>query len=192
MSRIEKASNFAAEKHKNQWRDTIDTGRDHPYIEHPKEVAAFVREAGCDDEAVCVAWLHDVIEDCGCTHGELVGLFGDRIAYAVLELTDDPRLSKIERKAAQIGHARLMSFTARCVKIADKVSNVRSLPTSGWDLNAIRAYVEHASKVCAKCASGQVPIEPKKHAQMSALVELSDREFFAVRQWMNAQAVVAW
>ena len=34
-----------------------------PYIEHPKLVAEFVEKFGGDDEAIALAWLHDILEE---------------------------------------------------------------------------------------------------------------------------------
>ena len=42
------------------------------YITHPARVAAGVRAHGGDDEAVAAAWLHDVLEDCDVTAGDLL------------------------------------------------------------------------------------------------------------------------
>lgn len=42
------------------------------YIGHPERVAAGVRTHGGDDGAVAAAWLHDVLEDCDVTAGDLL------------------------------------------------------------------------------------------------------------------------
>jgi (p)ppGpp synthase/HD superfamily hydrolase len=42
------------------------------YITHPERVAAGVRTHGGDDAAVATAWLHDVLEDCEVTAGDLL------------------------------------------------------------------------------------------------------------------------
>lgn len=34
-----------------------------PYIEHPKMVAELVKEFGGDDEAIALAWVHDILEE---------------------------------------------------------------------------------------------------------------------------------
>lgn len=34
-----------------------------PYLEHPKMVAEFVEKFGGDDEAIALAWLHDILEE---------------------------------------------------------------------------------------------------------------------------------
>ena len=34
-----------------------------PYIEHPKKVAELVEKFGGDDEAIALAWVHDILEE---------------------------------------------------------------------------------------------------------------------------------
>lgn len=42
------------------------------YLTHPARVAAGVASHGGDDTAVAAAWLHDVLEDCDVTAGDLL------------------------------------------------------------------------------------------------------------------------
>lgn len=58
-----------------------------PYIEHPWRVANRVAEVDGRAAAVCVAWLHDVVEDSDVTLDELRDDFGDAIVDAVDALT---------------------------------------------------------------------------------------------------------
>ena len=58
-----------------------------PYIEHPRRVAARVEQVDGPAAAVCVAWLHDVVEDCGITLDDLLEDFDDEIVDAVDALT---------------------------------------------------------------------------------------------------------
>ena len=55
---IMKAYNLAAEKHKDQKR-----GSGEPYIIHPLNVAYILASIGMDDNTLCAAILHDVVED---------------------------------------------------------------------------------------------------------------------------------
>ena len=41
------------------------------YIGHPARVAGHVRSQGGTDEAIAVAWLHDVLEDCDVSPADL-------------------------------------------------------------------------------------------------------------------------
>lgn len=45
-----------------------------PYIAHAASVGQVVKDAGGDDLAVMMAYLHDVVEDCGLTEGQLLDL----------------------------------------------------------------------------------------------------------------------
>lgn len=143
------AASFAAEKHKNQRRKNKEQT---PYINHPLEVAAIlVKEGGVTDETILqAAVLHDTIEDTNTSVQELIDLFGNKVAEIVMEVTDDKKLSKLERKLYQINHSPFLSNEAKQVKLADKISNLRSLlheTPVGWSLNQVAGYFVWASKV---------------------------------------------
>ena len=114
------AADFAAFKHRNQRRKDIDAS---PYINHPIALAALLaNEAGITDSVViCAALLHDTIEDTKTTVVELQERFGKTIAAVVMEVTDDKRLPKAERKRLQIVKAGSASRRARLVKLADNI-----------------------------------------------------------------------
>lgn len=57
---IEKAKELAYMFHEGQTRADGFT----PYIEHPKMVAELVEKFGGSEECICVAWLHDIWEEC--------------------------------------------------------------------------------------------------------------------------------
>ena len=59
---IMKAYNFANENHKGQLRKSGQ-----PYIIHPVQVAYILSTLGLDDETICAALLHDVVEDTNIT-----------------------------------------------------------------------------------------------------------------------------
>ena len=56
---IDKAKELAYMFHEGQTRADKVT----PYIEHPKMVAEFVEKFGGDDEAIALAWVHDILEE---------------------------------------------------------------------------------------------------------------------------------
>lgn len=122
---ILKTSHFAAEKHVDQRRKNEKKS---PYINHPIEVANLISEVGQVDDPVplVAALLHDTVEDTDTTYKELVHQFGEDIANTVMEVTDDKSLPKVERKKLQVEHAKTVSNAAKLVKIADKISNVKS------------------------------------------------------------------
>jgi guanosine-3',5'-bis(diphosphate) 3'-pyrophosphohydrolase len=145
------ALQFAAFKHRDQRRKDA---RASPYINHPIALANVLRnEAGIADALViCAALLHDTIEDTETTPEELEREFGGKVRDVVLEVTDDKRLPKKDRKRLQIEHAPHLSRAAKLVKLADKICNLRDVaasPPPTWPLRRRRQYFDWAKKVIA-------------------------------------------
>ena len=143
------ALSFAARKHRDQRRKD-DHGS--PYINHPIAVARVLcEEAGVSDTRVlCAALLHDTVEDTDTSPEELEAEFGPEIRSLVMEVTDDKRLPKAERKRLQIEHASGVSYAAKLIKLADKICNLRDVvdaPPVSWELARRQAYFDWAQKV---------------------------------------------
>ena len=140
---------FSAHKHRNQRRKDVDAS---PYINHPIALARMLAVEGgiSDHETLAAAILHDTIEDTETTYEELKEKFGRAIAQVVREVSDDPTLSKADRKQLQIEHAQHLSPRARLVKLADKTCNVRDMGSqapAGWPLERRREYFDWAKQV---------------------------------------------
>ena len=73
--RISHAYDVAAFWHQGQTRKSGD-----PYITHPLAVATILAENGADDAMLCVAMLHDTIEDTPYTLVALNCDFGSEVA----------------------------------------------------------------------------------------------------------------
>ena len=149
LSIIFRALEFAARKHRDQRRKDADAT---PYINHPIELAALlVNDGGVTDTRVlAAAILHDTVEDTETTARELEDLFGFEIANIVLEVTDDKRLSKAERKRLQVENAAHCSEPAKLVKLADKICNLRDMggnPPANWSLDRKQEYFDWAAEV---------------------------------------------
>ena len=134
MNKLIQVLNFAAEKHKNQRRKDVEAS---PYINHPIALANVLANEGgiANGEILCAAVLHDTLEDTETTETELRDHFGDTITTIVLEVTDDKKLPKAQRKQLQIDHAPHISQGAKLVKLADKICNLRdmlSAPPKDW------------------------------------------------------------
>ena len=141
------AAHFAAEKHANQKRKGGE-----PFINHLIEVAHLVSTALSEPDAnlVVAAFLHDTIEDAGVTAAELTERFGQDVTSLVLEVTDDKSLRKKERKRLQIEHAPKLSVRVQTIKLADKISNLRSIlsnPPANWDYDRKKQYFEWGKRV---------------------------------------------
>lgn len=148
---LTKAFNFAAERHVHQRRKGAHA---EPYINHPIAVAGMLAAAGEDAKTIAAGILHDTVEDVGVTYGELLRTFGSEVADAVMEVTDDKKLPKEERKQLQITTAKHKSARARKIKIADKTANLQSLLTSppgDWDQKRITDYFKWAKQVVDQC-----------------------------------------
>lgn len=144
-----RALDFAAQKHTDHRRKGV---RGEPYVNHLVEVARLVAEAtqGTDPRAIAAAILHDTLEDTDATREELEEHFGEEIASIVAEVTDDKRLTKDERKQYQVDSAPHASHRAKLVKLADKISNLRSMqvsPPADWKLERKIEYFEWAARV---------------------------------------------
>ena len=144
------ALDFAAKKHRNQRRKNADAS---PYINHPISLANILcNEADVTDmNVICAALLHDTVEDTETTKEELVIDFGQNICDIVMEVTDDKTIQdKYKRKQLQVEHAAHISTSAKLVKLADKISNLRDVaddPPADWGLERRREYFDWAKKV---------------------------------------------
>jgi (p)ppGpp synthase/HD superfamily hydrolase len=127
--RLAQAYDYACRKHVDQRRKGAGA---EPYVNHLAEVAGMVARAtgGHDVNLIIAALLHDVVEDQGVKREELAAEFGEDVAALVMDVTDDKRLPKDERKRLQIEHAAHISTRARLLKVADKTSNLRALQLS--------------------------------------------------------------
>lgn len=129
MNVVHKAQVFAIAAHASVQQKRKYTGE--PYIVHPAEVARIVAEVpGSTPDMVAAAWLHDVVEDTGCTFTDIHMNFGIDIAALVGWLTD---VSKPEdgnrsvRKAIDRAHTADAPAEAQTIKLADLISNSRSI-----------------------------------------------------------------
>lgn len=97
-----------------------------PYVAHPFRVALTVRDLfGNDDPAaLCVALLHDVIEDTTTDYDDLCAEFGPEIARDVACLTKDKRLPEAERETAFYEQIDRGGWRVRLVKLADAYDNL--------------------------------------------------------------------
>ncbi len=129
MSKLDTALHFAIDAHAGMTRKGDGT----PYILHPLEVASIASTITTDEDVLCAAVLHDVVEDTPHTLDEIREQFGDRVAELVDSETEvkDPNLPASEtwlaRKTSHL--ERLRNANDRGVHIlwiSDKLANMRS------------------------------------------------------------------
>jgi (p)ppGpp synthase/HD superfamily hydrolase len=173
------AATFAAHRHRDQRRKGDEN---HPYINHPLEVANMLASIGGIDDAdiLTAAILHDTVEDTETTPDELRARFGDHVTELVLEVTDDKSLPKDERKRLQIEHAPHLSPEAKAIKLADKISNILDVtnhPPADWPSERRRDYVQWAEDVVAGLRGVNAALEKRFDeaiSQANAALENSD------------------
>ena len=145
---ILRASAFASAYHGGQYRKGNNAL---PYVTHPLEVSRILsEEGGIDDvEVLAAAILHDTIEDTAASREDISERFGERVCNIVLELTDDKRLEKQERKRMQVINAPGKSPGAAAVKLADKIANVRDITNSppDWSEERKAGYIAWSTEV---------------------------------------------
>lgn len=100
------------------------------------------------DLAVHCAILHDSIEDQGVTHAELAQQFGTAVAYGVQALSKNPDLPKAEAMADSLARIRQQPRSVWCVKLADRISNLRNRPPH-WTDEKCQRYQEEGKQILA-------------------------------------------
>ncbi|MBQ8300228.1 MAG: bifunctional (p)ppGpp synthetase/guanosine-3',5'-bis(diphosphate) 3'-pyrophosphohydrolase [Clostridia bacterium] len=126
---IMKAYEYANRYHEEQKRKSGE-----PYIVHPLEVAYIVSTLELDDNAICAALLHDVVEDTPATLEDMKKEFNEEIAVLVDGVTKLGKIaSYIDKEEEQVENYRkfflAMAKDIRVVmiKLADRLHNMRTL-----------------------------------------------------------------
>ena len=125
---IQRAYEYADEKHKNQLRKSGE-----PYIIHPLAVAEIVAEIGLDTDAIVAALLHDCLEDTDASFDEISHMFGQTVAELVEGVTKLTRVQYSTMEEQQMENLRKMFMAMSkdirviLIKIADRLHNTRTL-----------------------------------------------------------------
>ena len=125
---INKAFNMANDKHGTQLRRSGE-----PYIIHPLNVAYILADIGMDDDTICAAILHDIVEDTDITIEDIKKEFGEDIALMVAGVTKLGNIqfeSSEERQAEDYRKMFLAmgkDIRVILIKLADRLHNMRTL-----------------------------------------------------------------
>ncbi len=118
------AKKFAQEKHKNQKRKDGVT----PYSDHLEGVVNRLKNLGVTDkEALCAAWLHDIIENTDVTFDQINERFGREVAVIVLSLTKDQNIPKKDREMQYINQLKDAPLQTKIIKLCDISANLKDL-----------------------------------------------------------------
>lgn len=139
-SLVVRAYDFAKKSHGSQIRKDGS-----PYISHPVEVALILANQGFDEDVICAALLHDVVEDCGCSVDDIRENFNSNVASLVdavsaidkdeYEYNDDDIYEDIHfiktsteeqtfKKLISAGKSNPLAFS---IKFADRLHNLRTI-----------------------------------------------------------------
>ena len=122
---FEKAVIYATNAHNGQTRK----GTNLPFIIHPMEVAAIVAAMTLDQDMLCAAVLHDVVEDCD----------GISIETSVVNSVISLLLMSIRKVKIRVRHGlrekghtidflkNRASRNAKIIALGDKLANIRAL-----------------------------------------------------------------
>jgi len=180
---VRQAFHFADKAHLGQYRQSGE-----PYITHPLAVAELCADWRLDVYSIMSALLHDVIEDTGHTHSELVEAFGPKVGELVDGLTKLDKLEFQSHAQAQAESFRKMLMAmARdirviLVKLADRTHNMRTL-------DSIR--VDKRKRIAIETSEIYAPIANRLGLNMiyRELEDLSFKNTWPMRYRALAQSV---
>ena len=130
MDKLNKAILFATEAHKGQKRKMTGI----PSILHSLEAATIVSALTSDEDVICAAVLHDVVEDTEYEIGDIEKRFGARIAGLVGAETENKRFGlppsatwKIRKEETLAHLSQTSDINVKFLWLGDKLSNIRAI-----------------------------------------------------------------
>lgn len=127
INRVQQAYDFACEAHCEQKRKSGE-----PFISHPVAVATIVTmEFNLGVDAICAAFLHDVIEDTPHNQEDISKLFGESVAMLVQAVTKNKKENyevslQVDTFKHMLGSIDY-DIRALMIKLADRLHNMRTL-----------------------------------------------------------------
>lgn len=152
------AWNFAKKAHRGQVRKFINK----PYFgAHVVKVNGIVKQYTTDEDILCAALLHDVLEDCyddvEVGYNELKDIFGKSVADLVSELTSDGDEIDDEyegNKGDYLTNKMInMSNGALIIKLSDRLQNISDAFTASERFR--NKYFEETSKIVESLESSR-------------------------------------
>jgi (p)ppGpp synthase/HD superfamily hydrolase len=155
-NRLNRAQEFARTAHAHI-SEVSASGIKRPHIHHIQEVADLVWISGGTEEETIAAWLHDSVEDTEVSLDAVEKEFGTEVREIVEGLTDHIDFKGMllqDRKRLQAERLRGEDERVRRVKIADQISNIRSLaldPVNDMTPEECYDYVRGAKLLADEC-----------------------------------------
>ncbi len=120
LGRIRAAYDMAKRAHEGQLRKDGS-----PYVTHCVAAADISVDLGLDEDSICAALLHDVIEDTALTHADIAHSFGSAVADIVEGYTskEDEQMENLRKMLM----AMAKDIRVILIKIADRLHNMRTM-----------------------------------------------------------------
>ncbi|MGZ4120144.1 MAG: RelA/SpoT family protein [Actinomycetota bacterium] len=137
---IERAYEFAAESHREQFRASGER-----FIEHPLEVAKILADLSMDTTTIVAALLHDVVEDTPLSIEDIEREFGAETAHIIDGVTKLDKVTFQSREAHQAETIRKMiiamarDIRVLLIKLADRLHNMRTVGHLSRDTQELKA-----------------------------------------------------
>lgn len=144
-----------------------------PYYRHPYEVAQIVKGVGGTPSMVAAAYLHDCVEDTGVDQWTIDRMFGAHIGDLVAGLTDVSKPehgNRTARKQIDREHTALQSPECKTIKLADLISNSRSIVKHDKDF--ARVYIKEKELLLEVLTEGDATL----YSQAKQIVEEAKKE----------------
>jgi GTP pyrophosphokinase len=204
LAPLERAYQFARERHEGQTRDSGE-----PYMIHPLMVARILAEMRLDVVGMETGLLHDVVEDTSVTIEEVRARFGEEVARCVDGVTKLSKLDFFSAEDRQAESFRKMllamveDIRVILVKLADRIHNMRTLGYLAPERREriARETIEIYAPIAHRLGMGKVRgeledlafqyLEPDAYQEIVASMETrrhSNQEFLdEIRQTLEAE-----
>ena len=137
---IERAYDYAAESHREQYRASGER-----FIEHPLEVARILADLNMDTTTIVAALLHDVVEDTPLSIDDIQNEFGEETAHIIDGVTKLDKVTFQSKEAHQAETIRKMiiamarDIRVLLIKLADRLHNMRTVGHLSRDTQELKA-----------------------------------------------------
>ncbi|MGD0668551.1 MAG: bifunctional (p)ppGpp synthetase/guanosine-3',5'-bis(diphosphate) 3'-pyrophosphohydrolase [Bryobacteraceae bacterium] len=204
LAPLERAYQFARERHEGQLRDSGE-----PYMVHPILVARILAEMRMDVVGIETGLLHDLVEDTSVTVDEVREQFGEDVARCVDGVTKLSKLDFFSAEDRQAESFRKMllamveDIRVIMVKLADRIHNMRTLGYLAPERRQriARETIEIYAPIAHRLGMGKVRgeledlafqhLEPDAYREIIASIESrrhSNEEFLEeIRQTVEAE-----
>lgn len=131
---------YAFAKYCHSEMDQKRKGSGEPYFVHPKGVAKIVMDNGGNEDQICAAFCHDLLEDVPfVSYDELKKGFNQHVADLVLELTNQRyKIEEIGKEAYMTDKLMKLSNEALLIKLADILYNISDNPTEAQEIRMFK------------------------------------------------------